>query len=204
MTQNTITELPDVTYRRNACAKYLRITVDRTLAVTVTIPRGATRAQAEQFVTSKIAWIKKQLAKTDHYVEPEDMADSSIDLDKMQDYLFERMNYFADKYGFDYGRVTFRCQKTKWGSCSSENNISLNINIRLLPKRLQDYLILHELTHTKIKNHSKSFWDQLDKYTDDLADKAKAKLGEDGVKLLKKVDTKGALDSLFGGKKDDD
>ena len=185
MTQNTITELPDVTYRRNACAKYLRITVDRTLAVTVTIPRGATRAQAEQFVTSKIAWIKKQLAKTDHYVEPEEKADSSIDLYKMQDYLFERMNYFADKYGFDYGRVTFRCQKTKWGSCSSENNISLNINICLLPKRLQDYLILHELTHTKIKNHSKSFWDQLDKYTDSNAKELSKQLRKYRMKIKK-------------------
>ena len=57
-----------------------------------------------------------------------------------------------------------RCQKTKWGSCSDKKNINLNINIAYLPKELQDYILLHELCHTKIKNHSKQFWASLDSY----------------------------------------
>ena len=51
---------------------------------------------------------------------------------------------------------------TRWGSCSAKNNISLNILIAQLPKELQDYIILHELLHTRIKNHSKIFWTELD------------------------------------------
>ncbi|MHC4325449.1 MAG: M48 metallopeptidase family protein, partial [Planctomycetota bacterium] len=48
-------------------------------------------------------------------------------------------------------------------SCSAKNNISLNINLARLPDELRDYVILHELVHTRIKNHSKKFWAELDK-----------------------------------------
>ncbi|MDD5459319.1 MAG: M48 family metallopeptidase [Phycisphaerae bacterium] len=66
-------------------------------------------------------------------------------------------------------RAIFRCQKTKWGSCSGKNNINLNINISFLPENLQNYILLHELVHTKVKNHSKLFWTELDKYTQSKA-----------------------------------
>ena len=52
--------------------------------------------------------------------------------------------------------------KTRWGSCSAKNNINLNMLIMYLPKHLQDYIILHELVHTRIKNHSNHFWNVLD------------------------------------------
>jgi hypothetical protein len=54
-------------------------------------------------------------------------------------------------------------QKTRWGSCSEKNNINLNANLVLLPDELIDYAILHELVHTRVKKHSKRFWDELDK-----------------------------------------
>jgi len=69
----------------------------------------------------------------------------------------------ADKFGFSCGRVTVREAKTRWGSCSGENNISLNIYLMQLPDELIDYVILHELCHTKVKNHSSKFWDLLRK-----------------------------------------
>ena len=52
--------------------------------------------------------------------------------------------------------------KTRWGSCSAQNNISLNIGLIALSDELRDYVILHELVHTKIKNHSKDFWNALE------------------------------------------
>lgn len=58
-----------------------------------------------------------------------------------------------------------REQRTRWGSCSGKNNISLNVKLVLLPEELIDYVILHELVHTRIHNHGKKFWDELDIYT---------------------------------------
>ena len=54
---------------------------------------------------------------------------------------------------------------TRWGSCTNENNISLNKMLYILPSELQDYIILHELLHTRIKNHGKEFWAELDRLT---------------------------------------
>ena len=58
--------------------------------------------------------------------------------------------------------------KSRWGSCSYNNNISINICVSYLPQRLQDYIILHELMHTKIKNHSRHFWSELNNIIYDL------------------------------------
>lgn len=73
-------------------------------------------------------------------------------------YLEPRLEYFANKFGFYYNRVVFKNAKTRWGSCSADNNINLSIHLIRLPKPLADYVILHELTHTKVKNHGKMFW----------------------------------------------
>ncbi len=55
-------------------------------------------------------------------------------------------------------KVSFRKAKTRWGSCSSKDFISLNIALAALPRTLSDYIIIHELAHIKHKNHSKEFW----------------------------------------------
>jgi predicted metal-dependent hydrolase len=70
----------------------------------------------------------------------------------------------AGIHGFTCNRVTVRQQKTRWGSCSPKNTISLNVKLALLPAELSDYVILHELVHTRVHNHSKKFWAELDKY----------------------------------------
>ena len=77
-------------------------------------------------------------------------------------YLPKRVKYFADKFDFDYNKVIIKNAKTRWGSCSYINNINLNLHLMRLSDELIDYVILHELVHTKIKNHQKEFWDLLD------------------------------------------
>jgi len=79
-----------------------------------------------------------------------------------KNYLPKRAKYFAEKFDLHYKKVTIKNTKTRWGSCSSINNINLNLHLMRLPDKLIDYVILHELTHTKIKNHQKEFWDLLD------------------------------------------
>ncbi len=82
-----------------------------------------------------------------------------------KNYLPERTDILAQKFGFKYEKVSVRNAKTRWGSCSGKNNISLNIHLMRLPEYLSDYVILHELCHTIEKNHGKKFWTLLDKVT---------------------------------------
>jgi len=77
--------------------------------------------------------------------------------------LTRRLQQLAKNHGFSYNRVFIRNQKTRWGSCSSKNNISLNMKLVKLPDELIDYVILHELVHTCKKDHSKAFWAEMDK-----------------------------------------
>ena len=73
-------------------------------------------------------------------------------------HLPKRIEVLAQKHNFRYNKIGFRNAKTRWGSCSYDNNLSLNIHLMRLPDYLIDYIILHELCHTKEKNHSKKFW----------------------------------------------
>lgn len=76
-----------------------------------------------------------------------------------------RLEELAKKHGFKYKQVAIKNAKTRWGSCSSDNNINLSLHLMRLPDHLIDYVILHELVHTKIKNHSPHFWQLLDQVT---------------------------------------
>ncbi len=78
-------------------------------------------------------------------------------------YLPLRTLELANKHRFSVNEIGVRNNKTRWGSCSGKNNISLNIHLMRLPERLIDYVIMHELVHTKIKNHSKYYWNTLEK-----------------------------------------
>ncbi len=78
-------------------------------------------------------------------------------------YLPKRLAELAKLHNFSFQKVFVKHVKSRWGSCSSVNNINLNIHLMRLPDHLIDYVLLHELTHTKIKNHSKLFWAELER-----------------------------------------
>jgi len=80
-------------------------------------------------------------------------------------YLTPMTGKLAKQFGFNFVQVSFRNNKSRWGSCSPDNRISLNIHLMRLPERLQEYIVLHELCHTVHKHHQKSFWQLLDKIT---------------------------------------
>ena len=84
-------------------------------------------------------------------------------------YLPARVKFYAEKFGFRYGRLSFRNNISNWGSCSFENNISLNVKLMKLPDEIIDYVILHELCHTVEKNHSAAFWKLVGKVCPDYA-----------------------------------
>ena len=81
--------------------------------------------------------------------------------------------YFSKRIGVDYGRITIRNQKTRWGSCSSKGNLNFNCLLMLTPPEVIDYVVVHELCHRKEMNHSKKFWAEVEKVIPNYRDSEK-------------------------------
>ena len=123
-----------------------------------------------EFAGSRSGWIKNNLEKMrqmerDHKILSIKIND--IDRHEARIILVKKLDELAKAYSFKYNRVFIRNQKTRWRSCSSKNNISLNVKLVRLPERLTDYVIIHELIHTRIKSHNKKFYAELEQIEKD-------------------------------------
>jgi predicted metal-dependent hydrolase len=164
-----IREVGEVLIERSRRAKHMSLSIRPFGGVRVAVPRGQSFAAAEKFAHSKTEWIKKHLKKMAS-VEKQESAlkeDQPIDKDTAKKQLINRLDELCKQNDFNYNRVFVKNQKTRWGSCSAKNNINLNVNLVRLPDKLIDYVIFHELVHTKIKDHSKLFWEALSKFVKD-------------------------------------
>ena len=93
-----------------------------------------------------------------------------------QTYLPPLLNELANHYGFKYKKVKITGSKSRWGSCSATGSINLSCYLMLLPPHLMDYVLLHELTHTKEMNHGPKFWEILNDLTEGKAKTLRAEL----------------------------
>ena len=90
--------------------------------------------------------------------------------------LPDRTKQLAAKFGFEYSDVKIQSSKSRWGSCSGLKSINLSLYLMLLTAPLIDYVILHELCHTKEMNHGIRFWKLMDRVTDCKSKELRAQL----------------------------
>ncbi len=166
MTSKTVVlkSIGTVLMERSRRARRISVSIRPFKGVRVAVPLGVSFDKAQVFVQSQAGWIKKHLGRMELLERRAKVlsVNRPINRSAARKLLIDRLDQLAQKHGFAYNRVFIRNQKTRWGSCSTKNNINLNVNLVRLPDDLIDYTILHELVHTRIKNHSQRFWDQMD------------------------------------------
>jgi predicted metal-dependent hydrolase len=165
-----------ITYHHSSRARRVTIVLRPFRGVQVSVPRGVPFERAAAFVASKRPWIRENLLRL-RRMEEEFTARKRVVPDlapgKARARLVGRLAELAARHGYHFNRVTIRCQKTRWGSCSGQNNISLNLKLLALPAELMDFVLLHELIHTRIRNHGPEFWAELDRVAGQAREKAK-------------------------------
>ncbi len=170
---------------RNRRAKRISIRIRADGEIRVTVPGRASFDQARNFVAGKREWIIRHLAAAREKKRlalnlAAAAAGSGLDPETAKTRILTRLEQLAENFGFTYNRVTIRTQKTRWGSCSANNNLSLNLKLALLDNELLDLVLVHELVHTEIKNHGPEFKRRLAKLVpgaDRLDQKLKAYSG---------------------------
>jgi len=161
-----INGIGQVLFERSKRAKHINISIKPFKGVRVAVPYGVSFKKAKQVAQSKRSWIRRHLDKMKQVEKEHDaFTKNSIEIDRTEasKKLVDRLNELSEKHDFSYNKVFIRNQKTRWGSCSAKNNISLNMNLVRLPDEMIDYVLLHELVHTRLKNHTNGFWAELDR-----------------------------------------
>ncbi len=170
--------------RESARAKNMRIAVHEDGRVIVTVPRTGVqgkraRMRAGAFVASHRAWIAETREKiARRRARFERTYGAPIPLPKLRrgtrayreavaatrEMVTERVRHFAAVGGYRHGTVSIRSQKTRWGSCSGKGNLSFNLYLVYVPRTLLEYVVAHELAHTKHHDHSAAFWAEVGKH----------------------------------------
>lgn len=152
--------------RKSKKARRVRLAVYCDGSLTLTVPRFSSEFLAQKFLESKISWIIKKLeyfsSKKITTIPKWQLKGSRRDYGKQKINALalarERIYYFNQFYNFKYQKISIRNQKTRWGSCSKNGNLSFNYKIIYLPPNFADYIIVHELCHLGQFNHSGAFW----------------------------------------------
>ena len=129
-------------------------------SVIVRAPYRLPRTAIETFVEKKQKWIEAQQKKCEEWQSGRievSREERVCGMEKAREVIARRTAYFADVMGVDYGRITIREQKTRWGSCSNAGNLNFNWKLILLPPEVLDYVVVHELAHRREMNHSENF-----------------------------------------------
>lgn len=160
--------LGDVLLRQRWTTRRISLSVKPTGEVRLSYPRLVSTTKALRFLEEKVEWVLmsrekvSQRSMAGHDYSPAQIEALRREAKRVLPAMVERL---ARMHGFSYGRVTIRATRSKWGCCTSQNNLSLSLFLMTLPTHLQEYVVLHELCHTVHHNHSTDFHALLDRVT---------------------------------------
>ena len=154
--------------------------------VRVAVPWRVSFDEARRVALDKLAWIRRTLARLERArgrCRQAVLAAEGLDRRAARAVLAGRLDALAREHGYSPGRLSVRCQGTLWGSASRSGRIQLNAFLAVVPPDLADYVILHELVHTRVRGHGRAFWAELERRMPD-ARRRQARLREYSLALF--------------------
>lgn len=143
-------------------AKHMRLAVYEGGEVVVTVPWRYDTTLVDAFLAKQSDWLKRVLVRMSKRVPrqalPGGRADFLARKEEVRALLLSDIERWNRVYGFSFGHVSVRNQKTCWGSCSRRANLSFNYRLVYLPADLRDYVVVHELCHLQAFGHGRDFW----------------------------------------------
>ncbi len=154
--------------------KRLRLSVQPDGEIVVDAYKSKPLREIKAFVAQHGTWLKRQVVKQTNAILLRKLEPREEALLRNELYL-EAVLFYSDikriettpRVGMIPRRIQIRAQKTRWGSCSTSGTISLNVYLMLLPQEIREYVFIHELCHLWHPNHSKMFWESLEKLCPD-------------------------------------
>ena len=160
--------LGDVLLRQRWTTSRILLSVKPSGEVRLSYPRLISTAKALRFLEEKVEWVLQMREKVaERSMQGADYTPIQIEAMRREakSVLPAMVERLAKANGFKYGRITIRATRSKWGCCTSQNNLSLSLFLMALPTHLQEFVVLHELCHTVHHNHSAEFHALLNKVT---------------------------------------
>jgi len=154
-----------VLFEKTRRARRISLTVRASRGVRVAVPWLVPFQEARRVALAKIGWIRRALAQIERArsrCRETVQAAERLDRRSARAYLSGRLDALAREHGYSPGRLSVRCQGTVWGSASRSGRIQLNAFLAVVPPDLADYVILHELVHTRVRGHGRAFWAELE------------------------------------------
>jgi predicted metal-dependent hydrolase len=159
-----------VLFVKSRRARRIGLTVRASRGVRVAVPARASFEEARRVVINRREWIRRTLVRIGRARDgcrEAVAAAECLDRRRARADLSQRLATLAMEHGFTYRALSVRSQTTLWGSASPSGRIQLNARLTVLPPDLSDYVILHELVHTRFRGHGRAFWAELERHCPD-------------------------------------